>query len=189
MTMLINERPDLVILDLVMPRISGYERLAQLYGMTGRLDEMANIWETRLERRPDDAKGHHVVAALHELRGDTEKAEQHYEIAIRQDPNLGQSKNNLAYLLAESGRNLDRALELAREAKALLPDSPQAADTLGWVLYKRGVPSAAVGYLKEAEGGMDPGDRSLGAVRHHLALAQRSNEMNQMREDGPSEGR
>ena len=27
------------------------------------------------------------------------------------------------------------------------------ADTLGWVLYKRGIPSAAIGYLKEAEAG------------------------------------
>ncbi len=155
--------------------LTGYERLAQFYGITGRVDEMVETWETRLERRPEDAKGHHVVAVLHELRGNIESAEEHYEIAIRQDPKLGESKNNLAYLLADAGRDLDRALDLAQEAKALLPESANAADTLGWVLYKRGVSSAAVGYLKEAEGGMDPGDQSLGIVRHHLALAQRAN--------------
>ena len=155
--------------------LTGYERLAQFYGITGRVDEMVETWETRLKQRPEDAKGHHVVAVLHELRGNTESAEEHYEIAIRQDPKLGESKNNLAYLLADAGRDLDRALDLAQEAKALLPESANAADTLGWVLYKRGVSSAAVGYLKEAEGGMDPGDQGLGIIRHHLALAHRAN--------------
>ncbi len=70
-----------------------------------------------------------------------------------------------------SGRNLDRALDLAQDAKTLLPDNPSVADTLGWVLYKRGVPSAAIGYLKEAEAGTDPKDANLAEVRHHLAQA------------------
>ena len=53
----------------------------------------------------------------------------------------------------------------------MLPDDPNAADTLGWVLYKRGVSSAAVGYLREAVEGMPPGTASLSEVRFHLALA------------------
>ena len=103
--------------------------------------------------------------------GQSEKAIKHYEEAIRYAPDLAESKNNLAYLYAESGENLDRALDLAQDAKALLPDDPNAADTLGWVLYKRGVPSAAIGYLKEAEAGIGQDDANLGLVRHHLALA------------------
>ena len=49
-----------------------------------------------------------------------------------------------------------------------MPDSPNTADTLGWVLYKRGVASAAVGYLREAEAGMNPDD-----FRHRYAEAAR----------------
>jgi len=52
-----------------------------------------------------------------------------------------------------------------------MPDSPNAADTLGWVLYRRGIPSAAVGYLREAIGGLEEGTPEIGMVRHHLALA------------------
>ena len=52
-----------------------------------------------------------------------------------------------------------------------MPNSPNTADTLGWVLYKRGVASAAVGYLREAEAGMSPEDENIGVIRHHLALA------------------
>ena len=52
-----------------------------------------------------------------------------------------------------------------------MPDDPNTADTLGWVLYRRGVPSAAIGYLKEAAAGTRPGDANLGLIRYHLALA------------------
>ena len=43
-----------------------------------------------------------------------------------------------------------------------MPDEPNTADTLGWVLFRRGVPSAAIGYLKEAEAGVKPEDATLG---------------------------
>ncbi len=90
---------------------------------------------------------------------------------MKLDPNLAVAKNNLAYLLAEKGENLDRALDLAQEAREALPDNPNAADTLGWVLLKKDLPSAAVGYLREAERGMRTDDPNTGIVRHHLALA------------------
>ena len=113
---------------------------------------------------------------LYETGGDQAKAREHYEKAIQFNPDMGHSKNNLAYLLAEEGESLDRALELAQDAKELLPDSPNVADTMGWVLFKRGGTSLgpAVVYLEEAEERMDPNSPSLGFVRYHLALAYES---------------
>ena len=108
---------------------------------------------------------------LYETTGKTAKAREQYELALRYDPSLGESKNNLAYLLAEAGEDLDRALKLAQEAKAAMPDSANAADTLGWVLYKRGVASAAVGYLREAVQVADKDDPAIGEIRSHLSLA------------------
>src|SRR5690606_35547632 len=81
-----------------------------------------------------------------------------------------------AYLLAEENRDLDRALELAQAAKAQLPENPNAADTLGWVLLKKGIASAAVDYLKEAESGFPADHPDLGWVRFHLAQAYEANE-------------
>ena len=52
-----------------------------------------------------------------------------------------------------------------------MPDNPNTADTLGWVLYRRGVPSAAIGYLKEGVAGIEGGDPNKGLVRYHLAKA------------------
>ncbi len=153
----------------------GYEQLAVLYQRTGRGQEMVATYEQAAAARPENARLHHLLGVLYEMTGEREKAIAAYEEAIERDARMGEPRNNLAYLLAESDGDLDRALDLAQEAKALLPQSANAADTLGWVLYKRGVSSAAVGYLQEAEANMDPAESGLGVVRHHLALAYEAN--------------
>jgi tetratricopeptide (TPR) repeat protein len=112
---------------------------------------------------------------LYEMDGRIQKSKTHYERAIELDSSLAESKNNLAYLLAEEGEDLERALDLAQEAKGLLPDSPNTADTLGWVLLKRGVPAAAIGYLREAVAGMDPENPAINVIRQHLAEAYEAN--------------
>jgi tetratricopeptide (TPR) repeat protein len=155
--------------------LTGYERLARFYSATGKLDETVKTYEKALEVRPDDANIHHLLGVLYELAGKRELALKRYEDAIRLDPKLSEAKNNLAYLFAETGENLDRALDLAQEAKTQLPENASVADTLGWVMHKRGMHSAAISYLKEAEAGTDPNDASIGIVRYHLALAYEAN--------------
>jgi tetratricopeptide (TPR) repeat protein len=59
-----------------------------------------------------------------------------------------------------------------------MPESGNAADTLGWVLFKQGRASAAVGYLKEAVASTEPGSPSLGIIRYHLAQAYEANQQN-----------
>lgn len=155
--------------------LTSQQTLAQYLMATGRLEESLRTYEQAIKARPDSAPLHLIVGSLYELSGRHEPAVEHYEQAVRIDPDLAVAKNNLAYLLAEQGRSLDRALDLAQEAKELLPDSPNVADTLGWVLLKKGIPQAAIGYLKEAEGGFPPGRGELGIVRHHLAQAYAAN--------------
>ena len=159
--------------------MAAYQQLAAFYQASGRLDETLKTYERALAQRPKDARLHHFVAVLYEVGGRVDDAMKEYEKAIELDPDMAQSKNNLAYLLAESGKDLDRALDLAQQAKAAMPDSGNAADTLGWVLYKRGVSSAAVGYLKEAVATIDPDSPNLGVVRHHLAQAYAANDQTQ----------
>ncbi|MGH0033261.1 MAG: tetratricopeptide repeat protein [Myxococcota bacterium] len=158
-------------IELAPDLISSYRELAQFYARTGRTGETIQTYEKALEVQPDQPQIHHFLGVLYEYGGQRDRAIEHYEAAIRYEPNLGEAKNNLAYIYAEQGENLDRALGLAQEAKALMPDNANAADTLGWVLYRRGVPSAAVGYLKEAVAGTKEGDANLGLVRFHLAQA------------------
>jgi tetratricopeptide (TPR) repeat protein len=156
--------------------LEAYQQLAALLQSSGRLDEALELYRTALKQRPDSAELHLFVGVLYEMSGKIGQAAAEYEKAVRLDENLAAAKNNLAYLLAESGNDLDRALTLAQEAKARMPESANASDTLGWVLYKRGVASAAVGYLKEALASMEIDSPDVGVVRHHLAQAYEAND-------------
>jgi tetratricopeptide (TPR) repeat protein len=150
---------------------ASYEHLARLYTRSGRLDEAVATYEEAIKMHPDDANLHHFLGVLYQFGGNIEKAIERYEAAIKYAPDMAESKNNLAYIYAEAEENLDRALDLAQDAKAALPDSANAADTLGWVLFKRGIPSAAISYLKEAEASSGEDVVTAGAIRHHLAQA------------------
>ena len=151
--------------------LEAYQQLAALYHAQGRLDETIDTYKAALEAQPDSAQLHQFLAVLYEMSGNSDLAIQHYDHAIELDAGLGQAKNNLAYLLAEQERDLDRALDLAQDAKALMPDNPNASDTLGWVLFKRGMYSASVGYLKEAVAHTSIEEPSRGLILDHLAQA------------------
>jgi tetratricopeptide (TPR) repeat protein len=151
--------------------LDAYQHLARIYAGTGRTQETITLYEKAVQTQPDNGGANHFLGVLYEMSGQTDKARAQYELALKADSTLGESKNNLAYLMAESGDDLDRALKLAQEAKAAMPDSPNAADTLGWVLYKRGVASAAVGYLREALQVANPDDPGVGEISTHLSLA------------------
>jgi tetratricopeptide (TPR) repeat protein len=155
--------------------ITPYQGLAQLMVASGRRDESIETYKKAIEARPDVAGLYLVLGSLYEGGGDVDHAIEQYDKAVKLDPNLAAAKNNLAYLLADKGQDLNRALDLAQEAKAGLPDNASAADTLGWVLFKKGAPAAAVGYLREAEGASRAEDPSLNIIRLHLAMAYEAN--------------
>lgn len=80
--------------------------------------------------------------------------------------------NNLAYDLAEYMNQSDAALASAQKAKELAPKDPRVADTLGWVLYRKGVYRSAVDELEEAvHTKSDLSPEELGRVQYHLAMA------------------
>lgn len=151
-------------------RLSAYSKLAGLYQSQGRVDDTITIYEQAVAEDPKAAQAHHFLGVLYEMTGKPDKAREHYDVAIAADDGMSESKNNLAYLLASGGTELDRALSLAQEAKAAMPGNPNTADTLGWVLLKRGVPTAAVGYFREALANMPPNEPARGEVEYHLAL-------------------
>ena len=158
--------------------LESYGRLAGFLARQHRGADVLRTYEGALEKNPKSGELHLVVGMLKEAEGtpsSIDAAMAHYEQAIELNPDLAAAKNNLAFWLAERGTNLDRALDLAQEAKALLAKdpatNPAAADTLGWVFYKKNLPDAAVNYLREAVGGFPPGHPTLPLVRHHLALA------------------
>jgi len=88
------------------------------------------------------------LGQIYEAAGDYDKARASYEKALSADRDNVLAKNNLAWLYAEHGGNLDVALKLAEEAKEKAPDDPTITDTLGWIYVKKGSYEAAIANLK-----------------------------------------
>ena len=74
--------------------------------------------------------------------------------------------NNLAWVLAAHGGDKDKALALAQTAKELAPEDPQVADTLGRILYRRGVHQRALALLKDSVAKL-PGNPM---IQYHLGM-------------------
>jgi tetratricopeptide (TPR) repeat protein len=150
--------------------------LADLEARAGNVEAMISVMERAAAALPESSDLQYRLALVYEKKNRRSDAIDAYEKSISLNGDLAVAKNNLAYLLTESGGDLDRALELAQQAKEQMPDDGSTADTLGWVLLKRGVPSAAIGYLQEAAEQF-PADafEIQGIVSNHLALAYEQN--------------
>ena len=105
-------------------------------------------------------------------RGGLEANQKHYPEAIdcfrkvlELEPRNAIAMNNLAYLLATRGNQTDEALKYAQQAKEIAPDLPDIDDTLGWVLYNKGIYQPALRYLEGAAKRHDDP-----AIRYHLAM-------------------
>ena len=156
--------------------VSAQLALADLEARAGNLAAAISVMERAAAAVPESSNLQYRLALVYERNGERAKAIDAYEKSISLNDDLAVAKNNLAYLLTESGGDLDRALELAQQAKEQLPDDANAADTLGWVLLKRGVPSAAIGYLEEAAERFPENALEIqGIVRNHLAEAYEAN--------------
>ncbi len=148
---------------------SAANALAKTYAATGRLGAAAD------SASRGDAKSAALLAAVRaEERNDVATAIENYERAVRQGDRSGVAANNLAWLYAKLGTNLDRALELAQSAMSMSPNNPAVLDTVGVVRLRLRKYSEAIKALESAKqiAGENPGDRRLLAqIRQHLTEA------------------
>ncbi|MGC2661323.1 MAG: tetratricopeptide repeat protein [Bryobacteraceae bacterium] len=104
---------------------------------------------------------------LLEFLGRNKEASDMYTRVLGIDSQNTLALNNLAFLAAEDGDNLDRAMTLAEQAKKRMPDSPQISDTLGYVYYKKNLNSEAIRIFRQL---VDERPKNS-TFRYHLALA------------------
>jgi Tfp pilus assembly protein PilF len=91
-----------------------------------------------------------------------------YERELQLDSGNALAKNNLAWVLAEHGGDIDVALNLAQQAKEKLPNNPQVNDTIGWVYYKKGLYKTACEYLQQSV----EKDRKNATFQYQLGMAE-----------------
>ena len=133
------------------PRFApGYTMLAQLYVKQRRLDEARAEFEGIAQRNPSAVGSRTMVGMLLEAQGKREEARKSYEATVNAGANAPVAANNLAFIYAEEGTNLDVALQLATSAKQRLPEDPSVDDTIGWIYYKKDMPSLALRPLQDS---------------------------------------
>ncbi|MBR5531927.1 MAG: tetratricopeptide repeat protein [Bacteroidales bacterium] len=79
-----------------------------------------------------------------------EKAEEYYELAIKNNSNNLMAMNNYAYCLAENGGDLSFAEQMSAKTIKLKPNDPTYLDTYGWIYFKQGKYLFAELYIKRA---------------------------------------
>jgi tetratricopeptide (TPR) repeat protein len=142
-------------------------QLAETHRRAGDIDQALSGFQKARELAPADVRPVIQLAVLLDTRGQKSEAKPLYEQALRLEPNNPIALNNLAYLLAESGADLDQALTMAQRATQQRPNDFDIADTLGWIYIKKNLPDSAIGiYRRLVE--QAPG-RPL--YRYHLAMA------------------
>lgn len=110
------------------------------------------------------------IGMLHQSTRNDGDAIAAYEEALKIDPRLSIALNNLAWIGAEQGKDLDLALNRAQQAVEITPANPNFHDTLGWVYRARGE-------LADAERTLATASTMSGAgadVHYHLGLVLRA---------------
>ncbi|HYL36748.1 MAG TPA: tetratricopeptide repeat protein [Bryobacteraceae bacterium] len=116
---------------------------------------------------PNDPAPDLALAMLFEHAGRLGEAHQSYQEAIRKRPDNPTALNNLAYLEAEDGSNLDQALAYAQRARAQLPGDRNVTDTLALIYLKKNLTEDALRMLRELVS-REPDNATF---HRHLALA------------------
>jgi len=90
------------------------------------------------------------LSNIYVMQGNMRKGEQILEDVLAESPNDPSVNNDLGYLYADQGKNLDKAESMIRKALAAEPENGAYLDSMGWVLYKQGKYKESLPYLERA---------------------------------------
>lgn len=125
-------------------------QLGAMYQDQGRLDPAIEQYERALKIEPRSSAILALLGTARLRKGDVDVARKHFQQGLAIDPNSAVIANNLAFANALHRGSLDEAMALAQKAREISPDLVNAADTLGWIHYQKGLYPSAVRHLEEA---------------------------------------
>jgi tetratricopeptide (TPR) repeat protein len=149
-------------------RREAYMFLAQISMREGNYEETLGSLGSILEEDENDLESLMLSAMVSQGLNRLEKASRFYERLIVLKPDHPPALNNLAVLYSNNENKLDSAYEYARQARGLDPENPQIADTLGWILYKKGEYEKALVLAEESALKLPKSGETL----YHLGMCQ-----------------
>ncbi len=146
-------------------------RLGILQRELGEYDAALASFQQASSADPHSASPVLNQAMLLEAQGKKKEAVAAYNKVLGIDPENPLAMNNVAFLNAEDGVNLDQAMTFAEKAKQKFPNSADISDTLGYVYYQKHLNTEALQIFKE----LVAAHQDNPTFRFHLAMALEKN--------------
>jgi tetratricopeptide (TPR) repeat protein len=132
----------------------------------GRTEDAITLYKTLLERYPNNREivrlARSGLSVAYVNINEYAKGEAELELLLQLDPDEAGVNNDLGYLYADQGKNLEKAESMIRKAVQEEPERSAYLDSLGWVLFKRGRIKDAVEPLEKAVKNLtDGGDATI----------------------------
>ena len=122
--------------------------LGRAYQLTGNLAKATTEVREAGRLAPQDPVPPALLAHVMIAAGQTQGAMNSLRHALELRPANAALMNDLAYLIVDSGGNLDEALALAQRAVRAAPEEPEMADTLAWIYFKKNQNDSALQILR-----------------------------------------
>ena len=123
--------------------------LANLYVDLNKLDS-ALVRYQELSSGPMAVGAQTMLGLIYQTQNKPLEARAVFEKLLAAKPDTHVAANNLAWIYAETGGNLDGALQLAQDAVRMNPGSADYNDTLGWIYLKKDLASPAIAAFQTA---------------------------------------
>jgi tetratricopeptide (TPR) repeat protein len=150
------------------PKSAEYEaKLGEVYRIKGDFNSAIDHFRKASILSPNDVSPLVRVAILLDSVGRRAEAKPIYEQVVRLQPDNPMALNNLAFIKAEEGTDLDQAMSYAQRAKQKVPQDPNISDTLGWIYIKKNLSDEAVRLFRE----LVTKSPNNSTYRYHLAMA------------------
>ena len=142
-------------------------RVAETQRRKGDINGAIDTFRRASQAAPTDSRPLLQLGLLLDGTGRRDQAKPVYEQVLKIQPDQPIALNNLAFIKAEDGQDLDEALTMAQRARQGMPNSPDVMDTLGWIYLKKNLSDDAVRTFKE----LVMADPNRAAYRYHYGMA------------------
>jgi tetratricopeptide (TPR) repeat protein len=165
------EREYRLLMEAQPRNVELFRLLGETLRSKGQPQQAMELFRQGLALEPKNPGLNLGMALAMETVGMNSESYPYYKTVLAGQPNddvRAVALNNLAYLLAEAGHDLDSALTYIQKAKQLHPNDDDIADTMGWIYLKRTMNDDALTVFRDLVK-RNPG-RAL--FRYHLGAAQ-----------------
>jgi tetratricopeptide (TPR) repeat protein len=147
-------------------------KLGQVQAAQGSVGQALALYQQSIKDHPREIAFYILAGEMYESQSDWSNAKTMYQKALEIQPDNPLASNNLAYVMLQQGGNVDVALAMAQTAHRGMPDSSNAADTLGWAYYQKGVYQSAIEMFQESlRINEKRGAADDPTIHYHLGLA------------------